>query len=120
MAETKKQIDEQAHGQRRQIARDLIDFETSLIRGGGKQIAVHLVDLSPKGFHARTAASRFERGEVVSLRLPIIGLVPGRVMWGLKGCFGAQFSIPIDARHYLELIARIGTETSDNPSSAAR
>jgi len=120
MADTAKQVDQQAHEKRRQVSRDLVDFEASLTRNGGKTLTVRLVDLSPKGYHARCSAVRFERGEVVSLRLPIVGLLPGRVMWGLKGCLGVQFSLPIDARNYLELIARIRAETPDDPASAAR
>lgn len=112
MAETNAKIEQQTHAQRRQVARDLIDVETILIRNGAKQLTVRLVDLSPKGFHARSGAARFERGEVVTLDLPLVGLMPGRVMWGLKGCFGAQFSVPIDARIYQVLLAQIGSDTS--------
>jgi hypothetical protein len=120
MAETIKQVDQQAREKRRQVSRDLVDFEAPLARNGGKALSVRLVDLSPKGYHARCGKSEFERGDVVSLRLPIVGLLPGRVMWGLKGCFGVQFSVPIDAGNYHELIAHIRAETPDDPASAAR
>lgn len=120
MADTAKQVDQRAHEKRRQVSRDLVDFEAPLTRNGGKALTVRLVDLSPKGYHARCDGNGFERGDVVSLRLPIVGLLPGRVMWDLKGCFGVQFSLPINAGHYHELIARIRAETPDDPASAAR
>ncbi len=120
MTEVAKQVDSRAPAQRRHVGRDLIDFETVLVRNGSRQIKTRLVDLSPKGFHARSGDARFERGEIIGLRLPLVGILPGRVMWGLKGCFGAQFSVPIDARSYLDLLAQIRIDTPGDPASTAR
>ncbi len=120
MTEPAKKFEQEAHAQRRQASRDLVDLDAPLIRNGSRQMMVRLVDISPKGFHARSSEMRFERGEIISLHLPLIGILPGRVMWGLKGCFGAQFSVPIDARHYLELMERIRRETPGDPASTAR
>lgn len=33
-------------------------------------------------------------------------------MWWLKGCFGGQFSAPLDERTYLRLLARIRANTA--------
>lgn len=120
MSETAQQEDERARTARREIARDLVDLETMLIRNGGVEMIVRLVDLSHKGFHARCATARFDRGDVVTLDLPLIGFTPGRVMWGLKDCFGCQFSRPIDAPTYDALLAQIRAETPHDPASAAR
>lgn len=119
MSETARQAEARPHIARRQVARDLVDLETLLIRNGGDEVAVRLVDLSRKGFHARCAGPRFARGDVVTLRLPLVGFVPGRVMWGLKGCFGCQFSVPLDERTYLRLLARIRAQTPPALASPA-
>jgi hypothetical protein len=107
MAEAAKKIELTAHAQRRQTARDLVDFDTIVVRSRNIPVDIRLVDLSPKGFHARCGPARFERGETVSLRLPLVGMVEARVMWSLRGCFGSQFLLPIDARTYLDLLAGI-------------
>ncbi|OJY71121.1 MAG: hypothetical protein BGP16_10995 [Sphingobium sp. 66-54] len=119
MPETARQADEHQHASRRQVARDLVDLGTVLIRNGGDEVAVRLVDLSRKGFHARCASPQFARGDVVTVRLPLVGFIPGRVMWGLKGCFGCQFSVPLDERTYLRLLARIRAQTPPAPASPA-
>ena len=112
MAEVAKQTDLTGYAQRRQTARDLVDFDTMVLRPGNVRLDVRLVDLSPKGFHARCGAARFERGEPVSLRLPLVGLVQARVMWSLRGCFGCQFIVPVDARAYLDLLAIVRAESA--------
>ena len=119
MSETARQAGERPRAARRQVARDLVDLETVLIRNGGDEGPVRLVDLSRKGFHARCADLRFARGDVVTLRLPLVGFIPGRVMWGLKGCFGCQFSVPLDERTYLRLLARIRAQTPPASPSPA-
>lgn len=93
--------------QRRQTERDLVDYKTMIIRTGNLRRDVDLVDISPKGFHARCGEERFERGEAVSLLLPLLGIVPGSVMWSMRGCFGSQFFLPIDARAYLDCLDRL-------------
>ena len=105
MAEAAKKTELTAHDQRRQTAGDLVDFDTVVARVGNILIDVRLVDISPRGFHARCGPARFERGELVSLRLPLVDMVEGKVMWSLRGCFGGQFNLPVDARTYLDLLA---------------
>ena len=93
--------------QRRQTQRDLVDYKTALLRPGNLRRDVQLVDISPMGFHARCGTDGFERGEAVSILLPLVGIVKARVMWSLKGCFGGQFLLPIDARADLDCLARL-------------
>ncbi|HZV19700.1 MAG TPA: PilZ domain-containing protein [Sphingobium sp.] len=119
MSEPSRQADQSPHASRRQVARDLVDFESALILNGGVEVIVRLVDLSRKGFHARCANPRFIRDDVVTVCLPLVGFLPGRVMWGLKGCFGAQFSVPLDERTYLRVLTRIRAETREGPASSA-
>ncbi|MBB5986338.1 PilZ domain-containing protein [Sphingobium lignivorans] len=92
--------------QRRETTRDLVDFPTSIERGEIR-LDVRLIDVSARGFHARCSDARFVRGEAVSVWLPQCGLVQARVMWGLRGCFGAQFMVPIDPRTYPDILAAL-------------
>lgn len=84
------------HEERRRTPRDDVDFITSVLIGGGEIISVRLVDISPMGFHARSHR-QFERGETVTLNLPLVGPVSAQVAWALTGCFGCwvEHKIPI-------------------------
>ena len=108
MAEPAKKI-EQSHEQRRQSSREPVDLPAAVIRPGREQQPVRLVDISPFGLHARFNGGSFHRGEYLHVDLPLIGPVKAQVMWGLKGCFGCKFVMPIDARTYLRLLATIHT-----------
>jgi|GEM_PF-1080399 len=111
MAETARRYELTSHAQRRQTSRDLVDFDTVIIRPGNVRRDIKLVDISARGFHARCGHERFERGESISLRLPIVGIAHGRVMWSLRGCVGGQFLLPIDARTYLDCLAELREST---------
>jgi len=92
--------------QRRVVSRDSLSYQTSIERPRGTQpIEVEIVDLSIWGFQARCGFARFDRGEPVRLNLPLIGLQDAQVRWSLRGCFGAQFHQPVDARAYLDVLA---------------
>lgn len=106
MADPAKKI-EQGLAQRRQSGRESVDLPAMVIRPGRDQQPVRLVDISPFGLHARFHGSGFGRGEHLHVDLPLIGPVKAQVMWGLKGCFGCKFMMPIDARTFLRLLATI-------------
>jgi hypothetical protein len=106
MAEAARKV-EPEFVQRRQAQRDLVDYKTAIIRPGNLRREVQLVDISPLGFHAKCSGEQFSRGESVSLLLPLIGIMQSRVMWSLRGCFGGQFLVPIDARAYLDCLNRL-------------
>jgi hypothetical protein len=107
MAETATQLGQQWQAQRRQTSREMVDLPTRASRPGREPLPVRLVDLSPFGLHARFQGGSFQRGEHLQIALPLVGEVRGQVMWGLKGCFGCKFALPIDARTYLRLLAAI-------------
>jgi hypothetical protein len=111
MTEAARKI-EPDYVQRRQTQRDLVDYKTAIIRPGNLRREVQLVDISPLGFHAKCGGEQFTRGESVSLLLPLIGIVKGRVMWSLRGCFGAQFLVPVDARAYLDCLGKLNEGSS--------
>lgn len=107
MANTAKDCPREPLPQRRQAKRDTVDHHTQVLLPGHPPLDVHVIDISPNGFHARCTQRQFQRGESLALRLPLVGLVQARVMWGLRGCFGCQFLVPVDARRYLDVLATI-------------
>jgi hypothetical protein len=36
-------------------------------------------------------------------------------MWSVRGCFGGQFQLPIDARTYLDLLAQVRATSRQAP-----
>ena len=104
MADAAKKI-EQGHEQRRQSVREAVDLPATIRRPGREPQPVRLVDISPFGLHARFHGNSFQRGEHLHVDLPLIGPIKAQVMWGLKGCFGCKFLMPIDARTFLRLLA---------------
>ena len=97
MADAAKDYGRQLQPQRRQANRDAVDHDTQLRLPGHPPLNVHVIDISPSGLHARCSERQF----------PLVGLVQARVMWGLRGCFGCQFLVPVDARCYLDVLAAI-------------
>ncbi|MCW2411884.1 MULTISPECIES: hypothetical protein [unclassified Sphingobium] len=105
---------ELSHSRRRVVSRDAISFQTHVSRPrGADPVEVELIDFSVWGFQARCGFARFERGEPVALRLPLITTQDAQIRWSLRGCFGAQFLQPIDARAYLDILARITRPQTD-------
>lgn len=107
--------DEGRPNQRRTTGRDPVDHETIVLRPGEVRIDVRLIDLSARGFHARCGLARFDRGESIRLQLPLVSTLPARVMWSVRGCFGGQFQLPIDARTYLDLLAQVRATSRQAP-----
>lgn len=89
----------------RRAPRDLVSFRASLEGHSAVRGQLLMVDLSPFGFMARTPAT-LERGEVVTIRLPVIGAVRARVVWALAGRVGAEFIEAIAPAPYAQLLAR--------------
>jgi len=113
MAETAQEIGQQWHAQRRQASREPVDLPSRATRPGRDPVVVRLVDISPHGLHARFQGSSFARGEHLEIALPLIGPVRAQVMWGLKGCFGCKFAMPVDGRTFLRLLTAIRESGED-------
>lgn len=88
----------------RRAARDLVSFRASLEGHGAVRGQLLMVDISPFGFMARTPAT-FDRGELVTVRLPVLGGVRARVVWSLAGRVGAEFVDAIEPSRYATLLA---------------
>jgi len=105
MTDLASRRDPQSSPQRRRSDRVAVDLVTVVLRDGRPDLEVRLVDLSPFGFHARHSESHLARDDRLRIDLPLLGDMPARVIWTIKGCFGCRFSVPIEERAYLRLLA---------------
>ena len=73
----------------------------------GQQEMCTCVNISADGM-----LMRFERGleigDLVVLRMPIIGRIAAKVVWSLAGKTGVQFETSISAEDYLPMIRAMG------------
>lgn len=88
----------------RRAARDAVSFRTRLRRVPTGAIDIHMVDLSPLGFMARTSAA-LATDETVEIELPALGHCRARVVWSLGGRIGGEFSTPIPPDRYAKVLA---------------
>ena len=88
--------------------RDEVHQRARATRADGLPLTVLVVNISAGGLMARSEAP-FERGDRLTVQLPVVGPVGGTVRWALGGRIGCQFDGVIQAIRYralLETIAR--------------
>jgi hypothetical protein len=83
----------------------------------GRSAMVTAVNISADGLLMRIDQSVPEGG-AVSVALPVIGKVKGRVVWCIGGRAGINFAERIEDRDYLPLLRALGARL-DQPDSAA-
>jgi hypothetical protein len=88
----------------RRAARDTVSFRASVAGANGMTGRVFLVDLSPFGFMARGVLP-VAAGDVVTLRLPVIGVQSAIIRWSLGGRMGGEFEEPLSAHGYARMLA---------------
>jgi hypothetical protein len=91
---------------RREAPRDDIYYRTRAVIGGLGAVGLQIVNISAAGFMARTEAS-FSPGDVLNVRLPVIGTVSAEVRWALGGRIGCQFKQMVPLAPYLEMLAQL-------------
>lgn len=74
----------------RRARRDVVSFRAMLDGPAGVRVPVLMVDLSPFGFMSRTPAA-LAPGDVVAVKLPVIGPRAARIVWSLGGRVGGEF-----------------------------
>lgn len=92
---------------RRTVPRDAIEFRTTIMIDPEGELDARIMDISPYGFQSRASSRMLERGERITITLPLVGAAEADVMWGLKGLFGCKFVTPIDPDFYAEMLATI-------------
>ena len=88
----------------RRAPRDTVSFRTIITRLDGVQGRVLLVDISPFGFMARGALP-FAAGDLVTLRLPVVGTRAAVIRWSIAGRMGGEFEEAIPALGYARMLA---------------
>ncbi|GLK46340.1 PilZ domain-containing protein [Novosphingobium resinovorum] len=95
----------------RAAARQTIDHTTVGEHRSLGDIALHLVNISQQGFMVQGAPA-IERGERLQLRLPVIGMIEGHLVWSHEDRAGFQFERLIRADTFAEVLREI---TSPRP-----
>lgn len=91
---------------RREAPRDDIHYRTRATIGGLGTVGLQIVNISAAGFMARTEAP-FEPGDVLNVRLPVIGAAAAEVRWALGGRIGCQFKQMVPLAPYLEMLGEL-------------
>lgn len=91
---------------RRDAPRDDIYYRTRAVIGGLGTVGLQIVNISAAGFMARTEAP-FSSGDVLNVRLPVIGTVSAEVRWALGGRIGCQFKSMVELAPYLEMLGEL-------------
>ncbi len=73
----------------------------------GRQITVTILNISADGLLCH-CAERFEIGDDVTLKLPVLGNVRGGIIWFHNTNVGVQFNHMISVQDYLPLIKALG------------
>lgn len=90
----------------RRDTRDEVFLRTTLSNGRKTGISGQLVNISTSGFMVRTLET-FAAEHALRIHLPLVGDVPGRVVWALGGRVGCAFEAPFDDKIYHRLLGAI-------------
>lgn len=88
----------------RRAPRDVVSFRAPLDGPSGARETALVVDISPYGFMSRTSAA-LQPGDLIALKLPVVGMTPARVVWSLGGRVGGEFIAPINDTLYPKMLA---------------
>lgn len=87
-------------------ARHPVDFITVGENRQLGELELHLVNISPQGFMVQ-GKPNLERGERVALRIPVIGVIEGHLVWSHDDRAGFQFERIIRADDFAQLVAQL-------------
>ena len=87
----------------RRAQRDIVSFRAPLDGPAGMRTTVLIVDISPLGFMSRSAAP-LSPGDIVAVRLPVVGARAARIVWSMGGRVGGEFVETIASDHYRRML----------------
>lgn len=93
----------------RRAPRDVVSFRAPLDGPSGERSTSLVVDVSPYGFMCRTTAA-LQAGDLIAIKLPVVGSNAARVVWSLGGRIGAEFISPIPSEAYPKMLANAPTD----------
>lgn len=95
-----------AETDQRNAAREEVFYRTRGTSPRSGAIQMQVVNISACGFMARTEGD-FDVGDIIQLRLPVVGSVSAEIRWALGGRVGGQFEHMIDLAPYLSLLTEM-------------
>ncbi|WBO21273.1 PilZ domain-containing protein [Sphingomonas abietis] len=93
----------------RRAPRDIVSFRTTIDGPATVRTSALMVDISPFGFMSRSAAP-LSPGELVSVKLPMIGYRAAKIVWSLGGRVGGEFVDFIPADLYARMLKAAPTD----------
>jgi hypothetical protein len=93
----------------RRAPRDLVSFRTPLDGPAGIRASVLMVDISPFGFMSRCGVP-LSAGELITVKLPVIGPRAAKIVWSLGGRVGGEFLEFIPADLYARMLKSAPTD----------
>ena len=88
----------------RRAQRDVVSFRAPLDGPAGMRTSVLMVDISPLGFMSRSAAP-LAPGDIVAVKLPVVGARAARIIWSMGGRVGGAFVEAIGYEPYRRMLA---------------
>jgi hypothetical protein len=73
------------------------------VQANGAELPVVIVNVSPRGFMARSDAPH-EPGDLLAVHMPVIGALEAEVRWSLGGRIGCRLLRPIDPADYVLML----------------
>ena len=94
----------------RRSPRDDVDYhcQARLVSG---QVHAHIVNISTLGCMIRCTAVA-ATDEAITLRLPLLGAMSGRVVWAKLDRMGIEFAQAIEAETYARILAQLNPLTA--------
>ncbi len=84
-----------------------------MVMPDGRQEMGTCVNISADGILVRTE-SRIETGDMVIVKMPVIGRIAARAIWTVAGKIGLQFDRMIPVEDYLPLLKALGVSAQPN------
>ena len=83
----------------RREPRQPVLHRTRAVQANGVEVPVVVVNVSPRGFMARSEAPH-QAGDLLAVHMPVIGALEAEVRWSLGGRIGCRLLLPIDPADY--------------------
>ncbi len=87
----------------RRAPRDIVSFRAPLDGPASIRTSVLMVDISPLGFMSRCAAP-LTPGDMVAVKLPVVGPRAAKIVWSLGGRVGGEFLEGIQGDAYARML----------------
>ncbi len=87
----------------RREPRQPVLHRTRAAQANGAELPVVVVNISPRGFMARSEAPH-EAGDLLAIQMPVIGALEAEVRWSLGGRIGCRLLRPIDPADYVLML----------------